>query len=195
MHRVRLPGLLLALAHLASACAPAANLRPMTPMLPDHAAEVGVGYTQVGPRPVGQDDTVHGGQAWVTSQPLTWLDISLVGAFAAQGVAVAGLAVRWRALEVDGFAAGIGAELGSGWAAIDLPLAVRVVDGLWAYSAPQLGTWGKDATVRLPLGLDVELFDELRIRGEAQMNYPRRDGEFDGYQRRLHLGMGMAFRL
>ncbi|MCA9526135.1 MAG: hypothetical protein KC549_07530 [Myxococcales bacterium] len=195
MQTLCLLGRLAALGLVASACAPAANMRPMTPMLPSHQGELGVAYTQVGPRPVGEDATMHGGQAWATMQPLTWLDISLVGAFASQGLAVAGLAVRWRAIEVDGFAAGIGAELGTGWVGVDLPVAVRVFDGLWAYSAPQLGTWGKDPTVRLPLGLDVEVSEELRIRGEAQMNYPRRDGEFDGYQRRLHLGMGMAFRL
>lgn len=175
---------------LLGACAPAVGMRPMTPMLPHDDAEFGVAWTGVGPRPIGEQETTHGGQGWVTAQPLTWLDISLVGAFA-EGSYTAGLAVRWRAVETEHFAAGLGAELGIGWAAVDLPVAVQVIDGFWAYSAPQLGTWGTDATVRLPLGLDVELTEELRVRGEAQMNYP----DFDPYQRRLQWGMGMAFRL
>lgn len=187
----RLSVLLFALALLTlGGCAPAANMRPMTPMLPDHQGEFGVAWTRVGPRPVGEDEPTWGGQSWVTAQPLTWLDISVVGAFA-EGQYTAGLAVRWRAVQYDFFAAGLGAELGSGWAAVDLPLAVRVIDGLWAYSAPQYGTWGSVSTIRVPLGLDVELTDELRVRGEAQINYP----DFDPYQRRVHLGMGMAFRL
>lgn len=171
-------------------CAPAANMRPLTPMIPNDSTELGVAYTAVGPRPVGQDEWAHGGQVWGTYQPATYFDVSLIGAFA-DGV-TAGLAVRWRALEFDRFATGLSAEIGAGWAALNLPLAVRVNDSIWLYSAPQYGTWGVDlTTVRLPLGVDVKVADELRIRGEAQVNYP----DFDPYKRRVHLGMGLAFRL
>lgn len=179
-----------ALILFASGCAPATNMRPLTPMIPHDTTEVGVAYTAVGPRPVGQDDWAHGGQAWGTYQPVTWLDVSLVGAFA-DGI-TAGLAVRWRALETEHFATGLSAEVGAGWVAVNLPLAVRVHERLWIYSAPQYGTWGVDLeTVRLPIGLDLKVADDLRVRGEAQMNYP----DFDPYKRRLQLGMGLAFRL
>lgn len=172
-------------------CSPAAHLRPMTPWAPDRDVEVGMGYTAVGPRPVGQDTWQHGGQAWASASATSWLDLALVGAFDAELNGTAGLAVRWRALEVDRAALGLGVELGVGWAGIELPVAVRVLDGLWVYSSPHLGTWGTLPTVRVPVGVDVELVDTLRLRGEAQLNYP----DFDPYQRRVQLGVGLGWQL
>ncbi|MCB9544083.1 MAG: hypothetical protein R3F65_15815 [bacterium] len=179
----------LALAALAG-CAPAAHLRPITPFAPDRVAEVGVGYVAVGPRPVGHDAWSHGGQAWASAAATSWLDVALIGAFD-DTAGTAGLAVRWRALEGDRGALGLGVELGIGWAALEVPVAVRVVDGLWLYSSPQLGSWGTDPTVRVPVGVDVAVIDALRLRTEAQLNYP----DFDPYQRRLQLGFGLGWQL
>ena len=185
---VALPALL-ALTAL-TACAPAAHLRPVTPFAPDRRAEFGLGYTAVGPRPVGHDTWHHGGQAWATAAATTWLDVALIGAFD-DTAGTAGLAVRWRALEADRAALGLGLEVGIGWAGIEIPVAVRVVDGLWLYSSPQLGSWGADATVRVPVGVDVEVIESLRVRTEAQLNYP----DFDPYQRRVQLGFGLGWQL
>lgn len=171
-------------------CAPAANLRPMTPFPPGKRAEVGLGYTAVGPRPVGLDEWAHGGQGWATAAATPWLDVAVVGAFT-DTAGTAGVAVRWRALDADRVALGLGVELGVGWAGVQLPVAARIVDGLWIYSAPQLGTWGADVAPRLPVGIDVEVLDMLRVRGEAQVNYP----DFDPYRRRVHLGFGVGWLL
>lgn len=165
-------------------------MRPLNPMLPDHQAELGLAHTLVGPRPVGQDDWVHGAQAWSTWQPTGAFDLSFVGVFA-DGF-TGGLALRWRALEGQHFAAGVGAEIGVGWLALNLPVAARLQERVWLYSAPQLGSWGIDLeSVRLPLGVDVKVADEVHVRGEAQLNYP----DFDPYKRRVHMGLGLAFRL
>ena len=170
-------------------CAPATYQRPMVPLMPDQRGEMGLAFNRVGPRPVGQDEWTSGGQAWGTYQPVTWFDVSLVGTFT-DGFS-AGLAMRWRAIESDNFAAGLGAELGVGWAALNLPISVRVQDRVWMYTAPQYGSWGVDDTVRLPLGVDVRVADEFHVRGEAQVNYP----DFDVFKRRVHMGLGLAFRL
>ncbi|MGK0358000.1 MAG: hypothetical protein ACI9U2_000283 [Bradymonadia bacterium] len=146
-------------------------------------------FTRVGPRPVGQDEWASGAQAWGTLQPVTWFDVSLIGTFT-DGIS-AGLAMRWRAIESSHFAAGLGAEVGIGWAALNLPISVRVQDRIWMYSAPQYGSWGVDDTVRIPLGVDVRVADEFHVRGEAQLNYP----DFDVFKRRVQMGLGLAFRL
>ncbi len=180
----------LLLALFVTACAPAANMRPMTPFPPGKRAEVGLAYTAVGPRPVGQDPWQHGGQAWATAAATTWLDVALVGAFDDAG-GTAGLAVRWRALDHHRVALGLGVEVGVGWAGVQLPVAARLFDGVWVYTAPQLGTWGVDLAPRLPLGIDVQILDVVRVRTEAQLNYP----DFDPYRRRLHLGVGLGWLL
>lgn len=179
------------LATAALGCSPAANLRPMTPLPPTARAEIGVGYTTVGPRPLQADEGwAHGGQIWGTWNAQTWLDIAVVGAFDDES-GTAGLAVRWRALETDRVALGLGVELGAGWAGVQVPVAARLLDGVWVYTAPQLGTWGIDPTARVPVGIDVEVLDTLRVRTEAQLNYPA----FDPYLRRLHLGVGLGWLL
>lgn len=171
-------------------CAPPAHMRPMMPLLPEHRGELGAGWASVGPRPVGQDTWGHGSQAWGTLQPTTWFDMSVVGVFA-DGI-TAGLALRWRAYESDRFTAGLGAELGIGWLGLNLPVAVKVQERLWIYSAPTFGNWGIDLeSIRVPVGVDVQLVDQLHLRGEAQLNYP----DFDPYKRRLHMGLGLAYRL
>lgn len=180
---------MMGLGGLLGGCAPAAHMRPLVPLLPNHDGELGMAYTAVGPRPVGQDPWRSGAQAWGTLQPTASFDMSLVGVFA--DTFSAGLALRWRALETSAFAAGLGAELGVGWLAVNLPFAVRVQDQVWIYSAPQYGAWGVDETIRLPLGVDVEVSEELHVRGEAQLNYP----DFDPYKRRVHMGLGLAFQL
>jgi len=162
----------------------------MTPFAPDAVAEVGLAYTAVGPRPVGQDAWQHGGQAWGTVAATTWLDLALVGAFDDVG-GTAGLAIRWRALDADRVAVGLGMELGVGWAGLQLPVAARVMDGVWIYTAPQIGTWGVDLGPRLPIGVDIEVLDRLRVRTEGQLNYP----DFDPYRRRVHLGVGLGWQL
>lgn len=174
---------------ICTGCAPATYQRPMVPLMPGQRAEMGAALNRVGPRPVGQDEPAWGGQAWGTYQPVTWFDVSLVGTFS-EGIS-AGLAMRWRAIESDNFAAGLGAELGVGWAALNLPFSVRVQDRVWMYSAPQYGSWGFDDTVRLPLGVDVRVGDMVHVRGEAQLNYP----DFDVFKRRVHMGLGVALRL
>lgn len=165
-------------------------MRPMTPLPPGKRAEVGLAYTAVSPRPVGQDPWTHGGQAWATASATTWLDVALVGAFDSGG-GTAGLALRWRALDHDRVALGLGVEVGVGWAGIQIPVAARVIDGVWLYTAPQLSTWGTDLAPRIPLGVDVQIHDMLRVRTEAQLNYP----DFDPYRRRLHLGVGLGWLL
>jgi hypothetical protein len=187
--RRRLLALLLVAAADLAGCAPAGSFRPLVPLQPDRNLEVGTGYVAISPRPVGEDPWQHGGQAW-TTVPLSIFDLALIGAFDFEGRATAGLGVRVRAFESEHANVGAGIELGYGWVAFELPMAVGS-DRVWLYTAPQLGTWGRDETARLPVGVDLRVHDALHVRTEAQVNYP----ELDGYQRRVHLGVGLAYEL
>lgn len=175
---------------LLQGCAPFANMRPITPLLPDQDVELGMAYTTSSPRPVGRDAWAHGVQGWSTIQPLTWLDVSLVGHFDGE-YGSAGLGVRFRPIELERFVGGLGFEVGYGWLAAELPFAVGAGDRVWLYSSPQIGSWGHDPTVRVPIGVSVEVVDRIMLRGEGQVNYP----DFDPYKRRFHLGFGVAYQL
>ncbi len=177
------------LAVLLGACAPALSLRPLIPLQPDRDAEVGVGFAGVSPRPVGQDAWRFGGQSWGTV-PVSVFDLAVIGAFDDAGNATGGLGVRVHPLDTRHLRVGAGLELGYGWVAFELPFAVGR-DRLWVYGAPQLGTWGRATTARLPLGVDLRVDDAMHVRTEAQLNYP----ELDGYQRRVHVGVGLAYEL
>ncbi len=167
-------------------CAPPVGLRPLTAQ-PGRAAEVGVGYGVVGPRPVGQDEWAGAAQGWATAFDMAAFDVSLMGAFDGE-VATGGLGLRARLLDGGLGAVGVGIELGVGWAALEIPATLAVGRFAQVYVAPQFGTWGVDRTVRLPVGVDVPV-GPVSVRGEAQLNYP----DLDAYQRRLHLGLGVAY--
>lgn len=162
----------------------------MTPLPPTARGEVGMGYVAVGPRPLIEEPWHHAGQAWGTLSATSWLDVAVVGAFDDTG-GTAGLAVRWRALDHERVSLGLGVEVGAGWATLELPVAAQVLDGLWIYSAPQVGNWGTLPTARVPVGIDVQVLDTFRVRTEAQLNYP----DFDPHLRRLHLGVGVGWLL
>ncbi len=175
---------------LALGCAPPLGMRPMTRPLPGHTVEMGAGFAAVGPRPVGQDDWGYATQGWVTAPRGSMVDVSLVGAFdGAHGTA--GLGFRVQTIRTQHIGVGLGVEVGTGWVAAELPIALTLRDRYTVYTAPQLGTWGIDQTVRVPLGVDVRVVDALSMRGEAQLNYP----DYDPYKRRLHLGLGVAWAL
>lgn len=171
-------------------CAPPLQMRPMTPPHPGRTAEVGAAFAGVGPRPVGEDEWAYATQAWATWPRGSRVDLSLVGAFDGAR-ATGGLGFRVEAFRVPHFGAGFGVELGTGWVSFEIPLAVDIGDRVAIYTAPQLGTWGIDQTVRVPVGVDVRVVEALSVRGEAQLNEP----DFDPYKRRLHLGLGVAWQL
>ncbi len=101
-----------------------------------------------------------------------------------------GIAARLRVLDLDRFAGAVDIEGGYGWVTFSLPLAVRLFGHTWLYGAPEVGTWGVDATVRAVLGASIHVAGGWFVRLESQLNYPK----LDPYLRRVHLGLAVAFQ-
>lgn len=171
-------------------CAPPLHMRPMSPPYKDRTAEVGTALAAVGPRPAGQDEWAYAQQAWATWPRGSIVDLSVIGVFDGDRVA-GGLGLRVETFRNDYVGVGLGMEVGSGWVAIEVPLAVNFGDRVALYTSPQVGTWGVDQTVRFPVGVDVRVVDAFSMRGEAQLNYP----DYDPYKRRYHMGLGVAWQL
>ena len=71
-----------------------------------------------------------------------------------------------------------------------VPLALRIIDQTWLYSAPKLGNWGPEITPFVPLGLTVRIVDGFSLRCEGQLSW----ADWKYYNRRLHLGLGGAIQ-
>lgn len=186
-----------------SACAPAANMRPIHPIMPGKYVELGAGYTVRTPRVAFPDDPwQHAGQAWGSVRPAPesapWLELSLVGVFgenaANEFTGAVGVGVRFRIVDHDRVAFGVGIEIGTGWMALDLPIAVRFARDAWVYAAPQLETGfslTRPLSFRTYAGLSLRLVDALMLRVETQHALPGLDPQ----QQSFNLGLGLAYQL
>jgi len=171
-------------------CAPLASLRPAGGLWEsDRSAEIGAGAVALGPRPYVIESWQPVGQVWGALRLDRSFELSAIGAFDEQAFAAGG-ALRWIPLRADRLAAGAEVEFGFAWAALALPIALRLSDGLWLYTAPRLGNMGIHLTPGLPGGLSLEIFDGWIVRAEAQLSWE----EFLAYQRRVHLAGGMAYQ-
>jgi hypothetical protein len=93
-------------------------------------------------------------------------------------------------LAEDRLAGGVEAELGYAWAAVSLPVSVRLFDQSFLYSAPRLGTWSDGAIFGVPLGVSVRVYDGFILRAEAQLSWQG----FKYYNRRTHLGGAVVYQ-
>lgn len=170
-------------------CAPLAELRPASGSMPGNSFELGGGVVRLGERPYVTESPATTGQLWFSGDASKLVTLTAISAFDTSAATVGG-AVRLNALRFDRFAAGTEAQAGGGWLAAVVPLAVRVVSESWIYASPRLGTLGRHPSFGLPAGVSIPLGSQLAVRGEAQVSWE----DFKYYNRRIHLGLGVAYQ-
>ncbi|HEU4579474.1 MAG TPA: hypothetical protein VFS67_14535 [Polyangiaceae bacterium] len=121
---------------------------------------------------------------WSTRWGKSWLSTVLFGFD--QSAALGGWALR-RDLVQSRFSASAEAEVGALWAALSVPVSVRL-DQVQPYCAPRLGTWGSALSGFLPCGLSLGPWQGFSVRGEAELSW----ADFEYYNRRLHLGLAVS---
>ena len=168
-------------------CSPIAGLRPASGLLPDRRLEVGGGAAILGPRPFVEEPTRGTGQLWATGRVGQWITLSAIGAFDTSAFALGG-AMRLNVLRWDRVAAGVEVEAGFAWAGASLPLALRLFDETWLYTAPRVGTRSYDWALELPVGLSVRVYGGWMVRAEYRVSWV----DLDPYSRRHHAALGIA---
>ena len=163
------------------ACSPIANLRPASGLMPGKKLEVGAGAAAVSPRPYVTEDWQAAGQVWATGNTSSLITLSAIGAFDSDALAAGG-ALRVNLVRDSRLAFGVEGELGYAWAALSLPVAVRLFDESWVYSAPRLGTWSSDPIFGVPLGLSLRIYEGFSLRAEGQVSWQN----FQYFNRRMH---------
>lgn len=155
--------------------------------MPDRRLEAGLGITEITARPYVEESGATAGQAWLSGEVTPRLTLTLLTAFDDDAAALGG-AARFTPLRYDRFAAGLEQEVGYAWFALATPMAVRVVDQTWLYTAPRFGTWGTYLYFGIPVGLSVRVYDGLMLRAEWQRSWQ----DFKYYNRRDHYGLAIA---
>lgn len=157
--------------------------------MPGRDGEVGAGAAIVTPRP-GVDEPLQGAaQVWTLGEPSTRLTVSAIGAFDVNAFAIGG-AIRFNWVRGDRTALGVEAEAGFAWAAVSVPLAFRLFDETWIYTAPRLGNFGVDPLLSLPAGVSARMIDGFILRAEAQASQQG----FVHWNPRAHLGAAAAYQ-
>lgn len=168
-------------------CGPLATFRPASGLMPDRRMEAGLGVSAVTPRPYVNEGPASAGQAWLSGNIGPRFALTGIAAFDDDAVAAGG-AARFTPLKRDRVVAGLEQELGYAWFAVSTPVAVRLVDQTWLYTAPRLGTWGVDLSFGVPVGLSVRVYDGLMLRAEWQRSWQ----DFKYYNERDHYGLAVA---
>jgi hypothetical protein len=176
------------------ACAPLAGLRPASGIMPGRSVELGMGAAALSPRPYVQEDWRSAGQVWVSADTSPYWTLSGIaamdrGAELKKSLAIGG-AARINTLRTDRLAGGVEGELGCAWIALSFPLALRALDETWIYSGPRLASFGSDVGFWLPLGVSARLYEGFMLRAEVQTSW----ADFKYYNRRTHLGAGVAYQ-
>ncbi|MBI5609520.1 MAG: hypothetical protein HY902_11630 [Deltaproteobacteria bacterium] len=141
------------------ACAPLASIPPIMPLDREHPNQlsvavgggVGVTYPTIFTREVPY---VAGAQGAYVHQ-FKYLDVGAQMSTRNDTFAAVGALVRARLIETDDLVFGLQASGGWMWMATALPLAVRLGEGIWAYTAPSIGYALPE--VSIPLGVSVRL--------------------------------------
>lgn len=186
------PPLLLGAALVGTAllgCAPLAEMRPASGMMPGRSAEMGAGMVRLSPRQYVEESPANTGMMWFSADASRVVNLSVISAFDVNALAL-GLALRVNALKYDRFAGGVEAQAGYGWVALTLPFAARLFDQTWVYSSPRFGTLGRDLSFGAPVGLSVRVWNGFALRGEVQTSWQ----DFKYYNRRLHTALGVAYQ-
>jgi hypothetical protein len=174
----------------ASACAPLASFRPASGLMPDRSLEVGAGGMLESPRPYVTEPTRATGQVWASGRADDRLTLTGIVAFDASALALGG-AARIDLVRADRFAAGVEPELGLLWAALDVPIALRLYDQTWLYTAPRFGSRGLDWALTVPVGVSARVYDGLMLRAEYGTTWST---ELTYFQRRDVFGVALAFQ-
>jgi hypothetical protein len=172
------------------ACAPLASFRPASGIMPGRTLEVGAGGVLEGPRPYVTEPTRATGQLWASGRADEKLTLTGIVAFDASALALGGSA-RIDLVRADRFAAGVEPELGLLWAALDVPIALRLYDETWVYTAPRFGTRGLDWALTVPVGVSVRVYDGLMLRAEYGTSWST---ELTYFQRRDLFGVALALQ-
>jgi hypothetical protein len=183
----RAPKSVWVLAALATSCAPLASFRPASGLSDGRSLEAGVGVAAVSPRTYVTESWAAADQIWLTGEPKRWLSLSAIGVFD-DTTASAGGASRFYLVRVPWYALGAEVEAGYGWLGASLPIAYRIFDWAWFYTAPRVGNWGSDLIVGVLGGLDLHVSGGLILRTEAQASWQ----ELEFYNRRNHVGLALA---
>lgn len=181
------------------ACAPPTALAPPVPMAADQRFEAGgmaAGGATISRNRGAQPDTAL--NLWAMGRRGRW-DFGGSGGLEAnltqELVGHAGFFGRYRAIEHDNFV--MSPQLGLGWfyASVALPMAVRLRNDLWFYSAPEVGL-RLTGLVQLPVGLSLPLGPSTRLNAElglqADIPYLSALGYYDGPS--VYGGVGLTVR-
>lgn len=168
-------------------CGPLASFRPASGLMPDRRIEAGLGISEVTARPYVNESSASAGQAWLSGNVGKRFALTGIAAFDDDAAALGG-AARFTPLKLDRVVAGFEQELGFAWFAVSTPVAVRLVDQTWLYTAPRFGTWGVDLSFGIPVGVSVRVYDGLMLRAEWQRSWQ----DFKYYNRRDHYGLAIA---
>jgi hypothetical protein len=170
-------------------CAPPADFRPPSAlMFHDQTLEVGAGIVNVSKRPYVDESSRNIGQSWVTVRAASWVSFSAISAFDREGAAGGGSAL-FRLLRTDRVILGTSAEAGYAWAGASASGALRLLEDSWLYTAPRVSNWGDVASVGIPVGLSIHVFEGLHLRTEVQWSW----AELKYYNRRMHTGVAAAY--
>lgn len=170
-------------------CSPIAGFRPASGLLPGKRLELGGGGAILGPRPFVEEPVRGTGQLWATGRLSRRVTVSGIGAFDTSAVAVGG-AVRFDYLRVNRFAAGAEIEGGFAWLGASTPLALRLFDETWLYTAPRLGTRSFAWALEVPAGLSVRVHHGWMVRAEYRISWV----ELEPFSRRHHAGLALAYQ-
>jgi len=158
--------------------------------MPGRGAELGAAGVVVSPRQQVEEPARAAGQLWAMTRAGGRFTLSAIGAFDDDALGL-GVAARFDAIETDRFAGGVELELGYAWAALSLPVAVRMFGRSWAYSGPRLSTWGIQPLASLPAGASFHAGDGVFVRAEGQVLIQ----DFVWGQPRWTAGLGAAYQL
>jgi hypothetical protein len=176
-------------AGLLVSCAPVAYLRPTAGALPVADFELGAGVAAVGPRPYVTETWRGTAQTWLSHRHSELVTLSALAAFDDTALALGG-AIRLNAFDLALVTGGVEAEAGYAWAALALPLTIRVHDRARLYTAPRLATWSLDPLFGVPLGVGLDVHERVQLLAEAQLSWQ----DFKSYNRRIHAASALAYR-
>lgn len=157
------------------ACAPVAMVRPPVPMPADDKGEFGVaaginealestGYMTPLSSPNGPS-----AQIWYAHHFAD--DRLVVGGVLFGGTSSlvgTGVTLRYNAIRGERFRLGVDLDGGFAWASAGVPMAVRLNDALWLYTAPSVGLRVAQAA-RVPLGLSIGVGEHTLLTPEISL--------------------------
>jgi hypothetical protein len=170
-----------------TSCGPFASFRPISALISEKSRELGLGAVTVSPRPYVDEPWRQAGQLWFTARATSWLNVSAISAFDAGALGV-GVGAAMPVLRSSRFVGGVEAEAGYGWAAAGIPLAGRLFEQTWLYSAPRITNFGIYPAVGVPVGLSLHVQQGAFVRLEYQASWM----DFQAYNLRHHLGAALA---